>query len=81
MPSSRAQAGYSEKTYWFNHLRNSFPLSPRDFRCLHAARTLACAPSPGQRRQVRGIHHRGRWTDVGTPERLAALERELGPNR
>ncbi|AOH36307.1 MAG: nucleotidyltransferase family protein [Gammaproteobacteria bacterium] len=27
--------------------------------------------------QVTGEHHRGRWTDVGTPERLAALDREL----
>ncbi len=26
---------------------------------------------------VSGEHHRGRWTDVGTPERLAQLEREL----
>lgn len=26
---------------------------------------------------VTGTHHRGRWTDVGTPERLAALDREL----
>lgn len=27
--------------------------------------------------QVRGEHHRGRWIDVGTPERLAELDREL----
>lgn len=26
---------------------------------------------------IRGEHHRGRWTDVGTPERLAALDAEL----
>lgn len=26
---------------------------------------------------VTGTHHRGRWTDVGTPERLAQLEGEL----
>jgi MurNAc alpha-1-phosphate uridylyltransferase len=26
---------------------------------------------------VTGEHHRGRWTDVGTPERLAGLQREL----
>jgi MurNAc alpha-1-phosphate uridylyltransferase len=26
---------------------------------------------------VTGVHHRGRWTDVGTPERLAALDAEL----
>ncbi len=26
---------------------------------------------------ITGEHHRGRWTDVGTPERLAGLEREL----
>jgi MurNAc alpha-1-phosphate uridylyltransferase len=26
---------------------------------------------------VRGTHHRGRWTDVGTPERLHALARQL----
>lgn len=29
------------------------------------------------RRQVSGVHHRGRWTDVGTPERLALLNQEL----
>lgn len=27
--------------------------------------------------QVSGEHHRGRWTDVGTPERLARLDSEL----
>jgi len=27
---------------------------------------------------VHGAHHRGRWTDVGTPERLAQLETALG---
>ncbi len=26
---------------------------------------------------ITGEHHRGRWTDVGTPERLAQLEAEL----
>ena len=26
---------------------------------------------------IRGEHHRGRWTDVGTPERLGALNAEL----
>jgi MurNAc alpha-1-phosphate uridylyltransferase len=29
------------------------------------------------RGQVTGEHHRGRWTDVGTPERLAELDRAL----
>lgn len=29
------------------------------------------------RDEVSGEHHRGRWVDVGTPERLAALEAEL----
>lgn len=28
--------------------------------------------------QVGGQHHLGRWTDVGTPQRLAELDRELG---
>lgn len=27
---------------------------------------------------IQGVHHRGRWTDVGTPRRLAELEGELG---
>lgn len=28
--------------------------------------------------QVQGVHHRGRWVDVGTPERLQQLDRLLG---
>ena len=35
---------------------------------------LAAAMARGA---VSGEHHRGRWTDVGTPERLAALDRAL----
>ena len=30
------------------------------------------------RNAVRGARHTGRWTDVGTPERLAELDAELG---
>ncbi|MFA1287600.1 N-acetylmuramate alpha-1-phosphate uridylyltransferase MurU [Xanthomonas axonopodis pv. nakataecorchori] len=31
---------------------------------------------------IDGIHHLGRWTDVGTPQRLAALQGELaGPEK
>ena len=30
-----------------------------------------------QRASVSGEHHAGRWTDVGTPERLAQLDRQL----
>lgn len=41
-----------------------FPLPP----LLRAAMT---------RNAVSGEHHRGRWTDVGTPERLARLDSEL----
>jgi MurNAc alpha-1-phosphate uridylyltransferase len=31
-----------------------------------------------RKEQVKGEHHRGRWTDVGTPQRLAELDRTLG---
>ena len=31
--------------------------------------------------KVTGRHHVGRWIDVGTPQRLAALDRELGRTR
>ncbi|KRG67986.1 N-acetylmuramate alpha-1-phosphate uridylyltransferase MurU [Pseudoxanthomonas dokdonensis] len=30
--------------------------------------------------RVSGEHHRGRWTDVGTPQRLQLLDRQLGDN-
>jgi MurNAc alpha-1-phosphate uridylyltransferase len=42
-----------------------FPLAP-----LLRAAMLRC--------RVSGEHHRGRWTDVGTPGRLALLDTELG---
>jgi MurNAc alpha-1-phosphate uridylyltransferase len=29
------------------------------------------------RRALTGEHHAGRWADVGTPERLSELDREL----
>lgn len=29
--------------------------------------------------RVRGLHHRGQWLDIGTPERLQQLDRELSP--
>jgi MurNAc alpha-1-phosphate uridylyltransferase len=31
--------------------------------------------------RVAGEQHRGLWTDVGTPQRLADLERQLAPSR
>jgi MurNAc alpha-1-phosphate uridylyltransferase len=30
---------------------------------------------------ISGEHHRGRWTDVGTPERLATLDALLTQER
>ncbi|GMV31059.1 MAG: hypothetical protein AMXMBFR59_31840 [Rhodanobacteraceae bacterium] len=42
-----------------------FKLAP----LLHAAIT---------RERVGGLHHRGKWTDVGTPQRLAELDAALG---
>lgn len=31
--------------------------------------------------RVRGLHHRGAWMDIGTPERLAELDRQLQTER
>ena len=31
--------------------------------------------------RIGGEHHPGRWTDVGTPQRLATLDREVAMNR
>lgn len=42
------------------------------FRAL--APVLAEAMDQGR---VRGIHHRGQWSDIGTPQRLAELDRHL----
>jgi N-acetyl-alpha-D-muramate 1-phosphate uridylyltransferase len=42
----------------------AFPLAP-----LLRTAMAAC--------RVGGVHHRGRWVDVGTPQRLARLERDL----
>jgi MurNAc alpha-1-phosphate uridylyltransferase len=44
--------------------RPKFPLAPLLRRAMATS-------------QVTGHHHRGRWTDVGTPERLAALDAAL----
>ncbi len=44
--------------------RPRFPLAPLLRRAMRAA-------------EVGGVHHRGRWTDAGTPERLAALDEAL----
>lgn len=33
------------------------------------------------RDQVAGLHHHGQWLDIGTPERLAALDRQLRQHR
>lgn len=49
----------------FAHCRpGAFPLAP----------LLRDAMAEGR---VSGLHHRGDWTDVGTPERLEALDRRL----
>jgi MurNAc alpha-1-phosphate uridylyltransferase len=45
-----------------------FPLAPLLVRALEAGR-------------LGGQHHQGRWIDVGTPERLAALDAELAAMR
>ena len=40
-----------------------------------------CAPllrSAAEAGQVSGEHYRGLWMDIGTPQRLAELERQLG---
>ena len=43
-----------------------------------AKRQLAALLRPAMARgRVSGEHHRGAWMDVGTPERLAALDRRL----
>ena len=41
---------------------------------LPARAAAAGCHAPGK---ISGSHHRGRWTDVGTPARLAQLDAEL----
>ena len=43
----------------------AFPLAPLLREAMRAGRVM-------------GTHHRGRWSDVGTPQRLAELERQVG---
>lgn len=43
-----------------------------------AARMAPLLRQAMARNAVRGARHTGRWTDVGTPERLAELDAELG---
>ncbi|MCC5883364.1 MAG: nucleotidyltransferase family protein [Halomonas sp.] len=47
------------------HPPGAFPLAPLLREAMRTGR-------------VGGTHHRGRWVDVGTPERLTELDRELG---
>jgi MurNAc alpha-1-phosphate uridylyltransferase len=52
-------------------------------RALFEGLSVGCFPlgpilrAAARRGQVRGEHYRGGWTDVGTPERLAELDRKL----
>jgi MurNAc alpha-1-phosphate uridylyltransferase len=59
-----AGIGVYRRALFEPHAPGRFPLAP-----------LLRVAADAQR--VSGRHHRGRWLDVGTPQRLAALEREL----
>lgn len=55
---------------------------PRCFAGLDPDRAQALPPLMRQcmhARRVLGTHYRGRWDDIGTPERLAALNASLHP--
>ncbi|SPJ33636.1 N-acetylmuramate alpha-1-phosphate uridylyltransferase MurU [Kushneria phyllosphaerae] len=36
-----------------------------------------CLVNAMQQQRLGGYHHKGQWSDIGTPERLAALEQQL----
>ena len=57
---------------WNDHV--TFDLAADDLPRFKLAPLLRKAMHAGR---VSGELHRGRWTDVGTPERLALLDREL----
>ena len=54
------------------------PDTRRDPPRFKLAPLLIAAMAQGR---VSGEHHRGRWTDVGTPQRLQQLDIELGENQ
>lgn len=58
---------------WQEHASTMRPGQQPRFPLAPLLRTAMAAAA------VDGMHHRGRWTDVGTPERLAELERTLFP--
>ncbi len=51
---------------------------PPRFKLAPLLRAAMTDPSVMPKSRVSGEHHRGRWTDVGTPERLSTLDRRLG---
>ncbi len=59
-----AGIGVFQPALWNGTAPGAFPLAP----------LLRQAMAAGQ---VTGEHHRGRWLDVGTPERLRSLDAEL----
>ncbi len=53
---------------------------PSLFRNIEAGQPVPLAPllkMAMSTRSIEGFHYSGKWTDVGTPERLAELDREL----
>lgn len=65
------------------------PALLRDWQTIAAPAPTAPGASPrfsvvpllraqAERGQLHGLHHPGRWTDVGTPQRLAELDERLG---
>ncbi|HNR92180.1 MAG TPA: nucleotidyltransferase family protein [Dokdonella sp.] len=62
-------AGWQDDLAAAGHAWNG--TTPPRFALVHLLRAAM------RRGEVSGLHHRGRWTDVGTPERLAELDAAL----